>query len=170
MFKRIMMTITAAAFLMTAQPLLFAQMGPMKMRDGKGQGPNRGAMCERGGPGHFFGNPAVMQKELGLTDAQVTQIAGINKDFEKKMLGLKEKLAPMKFQLRKQLLEDTVDLGTVKSHLKQMADLKVELQMLKIQHRLDIEKILTPEQKAKLRQHRMHRMGKMGRGHGMMGL
>ena len=60
----------------------------------------------------------------------------------------------------------------MKSLFKEISDLKVEVQMLRIQHRLDIEKVLTAEQKAKMKQHRKHMMGKKGhgpKGHGPEG-
>ncbi|HOT46848.1 MAG TPA: Spy/CpxP family protein refolding chaperone [Spirochaetota bacterium] len=157
---------TAAIMALCAQPLLFAQGGGKK-GEGPGKGEKKQMMMEH--RGHFFGDPERMKKELKLTDEQVTKIEDINREHRKKMLDYKEKLAPKEIQLKKQLLEDTVDMARVRSLLKEIGDLKVELQALRIEHRLDIEKVLTPDQKAKMRQHRMHMMKKgMDRGYPMM--
>ncbi|TFH41283.1 MAG: periplasmic heavy metal sensor [Chrysiogenales bacterium] len=118
----------------------------------------RMGMMHPGGP--IFGNPAKMQKELGLTDVQVKEIGDINSEFEKKMLDYREKIAPKRIQLKKLLLEDTVDLVKVRALLQEIGNLRVELHLLRIQHRLEIESKLTAEQKAKVRQHRMHNMKK----------
>jgi Spy/CpxP family protein refolding chaperone len=147
--------VTAAALLLLVQPALYAQHGG-GMKGGRDGGKECPMMKGHDGP--VFGDPVRMQKELGLTDAQVVKIADINKEHKKKMLGYKEKLAPMKIQLKRQLLEDNVDMAKVRALIKDMSDLKVELQVLRIQHRLDIEKTLTLEQKAKMRAHRQQMM------------
>lgn len=153
--------LTAAILALMAQPVLFAQAGGKKGPAGR-KGDNRPMMAEC--KGMFFGDPVRMKKDLNLSDEQVTKIADINKDHMKKMLDYKEKLAPKKIQLKKLLLEDSVDMAKVRTLLKEIGDLRVELQALRIEHRLDIEKVLTPEQKAKMRQHRMHMMKKNDRG------
>jgi Spy/CpxP family protein refolding chaperone len=154
----------AAAVLMISQASLYAQRGG-PMRDGE-----KRYMNEKGG--RVFGDPARMQKELGLTDEQVKKISDINRDHEKKMLDYREKLAPKNIQLKRLLLDDAVDMASVRSLVKEISDLRAELQILRIQHRLDIEKVLTPEQKAKMKQHRKHMMKNKDfgpKGHGPMG-
>jgi Spy/CpxP family protein refolding chaperone len=154
----------AAAVLMISQASLYAErVGPM-------EGGHGYHMKEHGG--QIFGDPARMQKDLGLTDEQVKKISDINKNHEKKMLDYREKLAPKNIQLRKLLLDDAVDMASVRSLVKEISDLRAELQILRIQHRLDIEKVLTPEQKAKMKQHRKHMMKNKDfgpKGHGPMG-
>jgi Spy/CpxP family protein refolding chaperone len=153
--------LTAAMLALIAQPLLFAQAGGKKGHEGR-KGDRKQVMEEC--HGKFFGDPVRMKKDLNLTDEQVTKIGDINKEHRKKMLDYKEKLAPREIQLKKLLLEDTVDMAKVRALLKEIGDLRVELQALRIEHRLDIEKVLTPDQKAKMRQHRMHMMKKKGKG------
>jgi Spy/CpxP family protein refolding chaperone len=156
--------IAAAAVLMFSQTSLYAQRGGPK-EDG-----HRYHMKEHYGP--LFGDPARMQKDLGLTDEQVKKIADINKSHERKMLDYREKLAPKNIQLKRLLLDETVDMARVRTLVKEIADLRADLQILRIQHRLDIEKVLTPEQKAKMRQHRKHMMRDKDfgpKGHGPKG-
>ena len=148
--------ISAAAVLLISQASLYAErVGPMS-------GGEKKCMKEHGGP--IFGDPARMQKDLGLTDEQVKKMADINRSHERKMLDYREKLAPKSIQLKKLLLDDVVDMAKVRSLVKEISDLRAELQILRIQHRLEIEKVLTPEQKAKMKQHRMHMMKKRGFG------
>jgi Spy/CpxP family protein refolding chaperone len=162
--RRTILCAVAALALIATQPSLYAKEG------GNRQGPKGpGEKCMmhdmKGAGGPMFGDPEKMKKELGLNDEQVKKIAAINNEHHKKMLEFREKIAPKEIQLERLLLEDTVDLGKVKALLREISDLKVEVHMLMIQHRLDIEKVLTPEQKEKMKQHRKHMMKKM-KGHG----
>jgi len=158
--------IAAAAAMLIAQTSVYAKEGGKMHGNKKSSGQERmmkhGDRMGPGGP--MFGDPERMKKDLGLTDEQVKKIAGINNEHKKKMLEFREKIAPREIQLERLLLEDAVDLAKVRSLLREISDLKVEIQMLRIQHRLDIEKVLTTEQKAKMKQHRKHMMGKKGHG------
>lgn len=114
-----------------------------------------------GGPrdGIFFGNPGAMKQDLGLTDAQITKIGEINLGFKKQMLDQREKLVPKEIRLERLLLEDTPDLGNVRKALREISDIKLEIQMIKVSHRLEIEKVLTQEQKTRLKGMRKHHRG-----------
>jgi Spy/CpxP family protein refolding chaperone len=166
MRRIVLCAIAAAAALLIAQTSVFAKEGERKHGDKKASGQEcmmkHGDRMGPGGP--MFGDPERMKKDLGLTDEQVKKIAVINSEHKKKMLEFKEKMAPREIQLERLLLEDTVDLAKVRSLLSEISDLRVEVQMLRIQHRLEIEKVLTAEQKAKMKQHRKHMMGKKGHG------
>ncbi len=171
MTKAVHGMIGAMLVLVMAQAAVYAQRdgrGPGRgdcPRDGKMRGAMKGDMpC-----GPLFGNPARFQKELGLSDDQIKKIAEINKQHRQKMLDYREKMAPKNIQMKKLLLEDQVDLAKVRALLKEVSDYRVELHMLRIQHRLDIEKVLTTEQRAKMKSHMMNKMkgkGGGGRGHG----
>jgi Spy/CpxP family protein refolding chaperone len=159
--------VAVAAALMIAGPSTYAKEGGKRYGDKKVSGEKcmmHGDMKGPGGP--MFGDPAKMKKEYGLNDDQMKKIAAINNEHHKKMLEFREKMAPKEIQLERLLLEDAVDMGKVKSLLREISDVKVEVHMLMIQHRLDIEKVLTPEQKEKMKRHRKHMMKKMGPGPG----
>lgn len=163
-----------SAFLFMATTSVYAQgMGPggrkgdcPRFRDGKGFGPGYGRHMRHGRRhrrGPFFGNIQRMKDHLSLSDAQVSKIEKINLRFKKAHLSLKEKMVPKKIRIRRLLLEENVDLKKVKVLLRNIADVEVELRYLKIRHRVAIEKVLTPDQKRKLRSerkrkwHRRHR-------------
>lgn len=155
MKKKIQVLIVA--FLMAGLPAsLFAQMGK-----GMKDGPPR--KCERMDRRHMpFGNPQMMKERLGLSDQQIVEIGKINTRHEKAMLDYREKLAPKKIQLKRLLLEDNVDLKKVRGVLEDISEINVDLHMLRIQHRLDIEKVLTEEQRAKMKTHMKHMMHRDG--------
>lgn len=110
--------------------------------------------------GIFFGDPDILKKKLGLSDEQIDKISEINLEYKKRLLKIKEKIAPMRIKLKGMLLEDNVDLDKVRSLLKLISDLQVDLRMLRIKHRLDIEKTLKPSQKKRFRSSKM----RFGRG------
>ncbi len=152
---------TYVLFLTLVTTVAFAQ-GPK----GKGQSYD---MPMKKGP--IFGDIERLKQELGLSDAQVDKIVEINNMYEKRMLDLREKLAPKMIQLKKLLLEDEVDINAVRAKLKEIGELRIELHILRIQHVMNIEKQLNNDQLKKLKaykQKEMHRMEKM-RPHGPMG-
>jgi Spy/CpxP family protein refolding chaperone len=165
MRRIVLCSFVAAAALLIAQPSIYAKDDGNRQGDKKGPGEKCMMHGDMKGPGGMmFGDPEKMKKELGLNDEQMKKIAAINNEHHKKMLEFREKIAPKEIQLERLLLEDTVDLGKVKSLLREISDLKVEVHMLMIQHRLDIEKVLTPEQKEKMKAHRKHMMKMRGPG------
>lgn len=103
---------------------------------------------DRSGRRGFIGNPVVMKERLGLSDGQVNQISAINLEYKKKHLEYEEKIAPKRIALKRMLLEASVNLEEVRSLLKQISDLRVEVRMLRIKQKLDIEEIFTPSQRA----------------------
>jgi Spy/CpxP family protein refolding chaperone len=159
--KPIIIAIAAFALALSVSAASFAQPHHGKkdcppMKGAPGQGPM------------FFGNPVVFKQELGLSDQQIAKIEHINSEHQRKMLDWREKLEPKHIQLERLLLEDNVNLNNVRSVLREIADIRIEIHMLKIAHRLEIEKVLTAEQKTKLRSmRRQHpKMGPGMRHHG----
>ncbi len=135
-----------------AAPELLAQHGKMRQCPGYEKGYYRGP---------WYGNLEVMQEKLGLSDGQVEKITAINANFRKQMLDHREKLAPKNIQLRKLLLEDNVNISNVRANLREIYDIKIEIRITMIEHRLAIENVLTEKQKNRLRIERK----KMRRGH-----
>ncbi|MCU0845136.1 MAG: Spy/CpxP family protein refolding chaperone [Spirochaetes bacterium] len=151
MKKGTLVTAMALALLLAGGQALYAQKGD---RAGHGDRHHKGMKGDgtmMDGHGFFYGDPARMKTTLGLSDDQVNKIAAINLDYKKRFLDYREKMSPRHIQLKKLLLEDSVDINAARKVLKELADLQVETRVLRIQHRLDIEKLLTAEQKTKLR-------------------
>jgi Spy/CpxP family protein refolding chaperone len=139
--------------LLITQHLSYAK--PAKHKEHK---ENQRFCQERCPKGPFiFGDLIKLQKEIGLSDDQVKKIGDINTNFEKRMLTIKEKLVPMRIQLQKLLIEDVIEMDKVKNLLREISDIRIDIHITRIEHRIEIEKVLTPEQKAKIKTHR-HRM------------
>lgn len=102
-------------------------------------------------PGMRCMNPMMMKTHLGLSDDQAGKIDAIRLDYSKKILEYREKAAPKKIAVRRLLLEDNVDITRIRSLVKELGDLNVEMRMLKIQEHLDTDKVLTPAQRTKWR-------------------
>ncbi len=120
----------------------------------------------------LFGSRERMKEVLKLNESQLNKIETINHRFHKRHLELREKLAPLKIRLRRILLNDAVNLNKVRKQLRRISNVKIELRILRIKHRLEIEKVLTPKQKRILRsekmrgrKHKMHRRHRRHRGH-----
>ena len=119
--------------------------GPGMM--GEGMGPH-----DRGdfNP-YFFGVPDEMKKNLDLSDSQVEAITQKNEEIKNEHLRLRDLIRPKIRQLRAILLKDDVNIDQVRTMLKEISDIEIEIRLLKIKHRLAIEKILTPDQKNKMK-------------------
>ncbi len=119
---------------------------------GKDMGPGR--ECAMHNCPMFFGNPDRMKKELGLNDSQVNSIQDINQRYKRQFLDFKEKLAPKRVQLQRLMIEDTIDLNQVRQKMQEISAIMVDMKMLHVQQKVEIDRVLTPEQRSKLRQMR----------------
>ncbi|HSV96593.1 MAG TPA: Spy/CpxP family protein refolding chaperone [Spirochaetota bacterium] len=151
MTKSKLVTAVALALFLAGGQSLYAQKGDRGGHGGMHHKDMKGHGCMVDGCGPFYGDPAQMKTTLGLSDDQVNKIAAINLEYKKRFLDYREKISPKHIELKKLLLEDAVDIGAARKVLKELADLQVETRVLRIQHRLDIEKLLTKEQKTRLR-------------------
>ncbi len=100
-------------------------------------------------------NIEALKKQLNLTDEQTAKIKTLHTDHKKEMLIQKEALAPQKIKLQRLMMEDAVNLEEVKSLIMDMSKIHGEMHFAMIKHRLEVEKVLTPEQREKLK--KMHR-------------
>lgn len=108
----------------------------------QGQPCARGRICMQSG---------MLKQALSLSQDQAVKIDEINLEYRKKILEFREKIAPRKIALQRTLLEDIIDLSQARIMVREIADLNVEVRMLKIQKCADIAKVLTPEQRTRLR-------------------
>ena len=112
--------------------------------------PNRGqGGMER--PGMFMMNPEVLKEKINLNDEQLAAVTEINKKFREKMDSIHDKMKPKREALEKLVTAENVDRNKAKILLEEMSTLKVEAGMIRINHRLEIEKVLDARQQEKLR-------------------
>jgi Spy/CpxP family protein refolding chaperone len=117
-----------------------------------------------------------MRDKLDLTDAQVKQMQEIRYDFAKTGIGLRADLKETRLALQHELAQPNVDKKEIDKLVDQVAQAQKMLLKHRIDRRLAMKDVLTPEQQEKLQQ--MHggmmmgermgrRMGKkMGEGRG----
>jgi Spy/CpxP family protein refolding chaperone len=121
-----------------------------------------------------------MRDDLGLTDAQVKQMQEIQYDFAKTGIGLRADMKEARLALQHELTQPNVDQKEVDKLVDQVAQAQKMLLKHRIDRRLAMKNVLTPEQWDKFQQMRGgmmmgermgertgHRMGKkMGEGRG----
>ncbi len=108
----------------------------------------------RGGPPMLFDDTEFMKGKLGLSDEQIQAIGRINKAYHDKMVNLRNKMAPESRRLKELLKKDNVDRANIRKVLQSIGYLQTEMRYQMILHFLDIENVLTPEQRNKMKEER----------------
>ena len=113
------------------------------------------------GPG--YGYPAIPN----LTAEQSSQIQALQKAHMDETAPLQEELFKKRTELRSLWLTPNPDQAAITAKQKEILNLQTKLQEKGTNFRLEISKLLTPEQQAQLATYGLGfgpRMGKMGRG------
>jgi len=112
---------------------------------GKGMGPGMG----HGGGGDAFlmGKLEMIKAHLGLNDKQVADIQSLQLKYMKLMLEQKKQQMIVKFDLKALVFEPAVDAARAKALFLKEATIAAEQKMLKLQFMLDVEKLLSADQK-----------------------
>jgi Spy/CpxP family protein refolding chaperone len=149
-------------------------MGMGGMMD-RGMMGRHGMMSRHGmmGMGKMMGHGGMIQhhlerlaQQLELTDEQRTQMWSVLGNQAKEAFRLQADLGTLAIDLRQLLDADPVDLAKAKPLLQSIAGKEADLRLLHITAMQDMSKILTPEQRQKLRTIRRGMMGHSG----MMGM
>ncbi|MBN2401379.1 MAG: periplasmic heavy metal sensor [Spirochaetes bacterium] len=111
----------------------------------------------------FFGDPDAMKEKLGFTDEQMEKIGQINDEYRKKLLKIREDMDQKMNKLHSLLSDENINLINVRSLFEEISVYEVDIRMLKINHILDIEKVLTPVQRKQLRKSMRRMMGYLNR-------
>ena len=138
--KKITLTLVAVV----AGLLLVSQVFAWGPGGGKGFGSCRGAALER----------------LNLTDAQKAKIETLQNDHLKATKPLQEKVFDKSVELRRLWLQANPDKNKIFAAQKELRNLRNQMEDKVTALRLDINNVLTPEQKEKLANSRW------GKGHG----
>lgn len=135
--------------------LLLFMVQPLFARYGHGQMERDPFMGGRhGGPHHrrpWFGDEDLMRDQLGLSEKQVQAIISINRKMRERLFALGEQIRPLKRELHRLLSKENVSMQDARRQLEKISKLEIEIRILRIEHRLQIAKILTKEQRQKLR-------------------
>ncbi len=94
---------------------------------------------------------ATLQRELGLSDEQATQLRGIWGEGRKAAIRRHADLAIARMDLEEALEAPTVDEKLVASRVRAVSDLQAAAIKARVDQRLALRKVLTPEQQQKMR-------------------
>lgn len=152
--KKVILTILALA--------VVAVVATAALAKGPGRGPGYGP-CSRGEFGGFAG--------VDLTADQKAKLAQMRDSRFKEIEPLREKMFSKRDEVRKLWLEPNPDQGKIAAAQKEMRGMRDEMQDKMTAFRLESLKVLTPEQKEKMKSFSSRRgFGPAkGKGPGMMG-
>jgi Spy/CpxP family protein refolding chaperone len=85
-------------------------------------------------------------EKLNLTDEQKKDVDKIHVDAEKQTITQKAKEETARLELRQLLKADAPDKSAIEKKINDIADLKVQMHMIKISSWFAINKLLTPDQ------------------------
>lgn len=94
------------------------------------------------------------EKTLALSHEQKIKLDEINKRYEGQIHTIEEKMKPLHEAIRTELSASTIDYAKVQNYFEQLSQPQIELKMLGLKHFDEIQGILTPEQRKKMRDHR----------------
>jgi Spy/CpxP family protein refolding chaperone len=113
------------------------------------------AARSEGGPGPEGGrgprfDVARMQAELGLSDEQVAQLQKLRSDNRSQSIRRRADLRIAQGELNDLLRAEALDDNAVNAKLKQVTDLQAAATRARVEHRLALRRVLTPEQLTKM--------------------
>ncbi len=126
------------------------RMGRMMGGKGMGMGMMHHGKGMKGHKGNIFQKIMFLKTLLNLTPDQVTKIMKINIDYKIKRLNYMKVLAPLKIELKKLAMADTLDIKKIQQTLTKISSYKINKKLLRYQEQKAIMDLFTPEQKLKI--------------------
>jgi Spy/CpxP family protein refolding chaperone len=144
--------------------------GPASGHGGGTMHRGRGGMRGMGGMGGMGGGHAALGRHLELTERQQEQMTELHESAQRKMIAVRAGLAEAKLDLQKLMRADAPDRAKIDATIDRMAKLRADAQKARLGTRLEAHTILTPEQRAKMKEMRGGHGGQRGPGeHGRPG-
>lgn len=101
--------------------------------------------------GDIISKLIIHREALKLTEAQVLNLMRIKLNYAPKFVEAEKKYVIQKFDLRKEMLEENPNITKIERIMKAKMAAKADKAILRIKMRLEVEKLLDPVQKTKLR-------------------
>lgn len=120
------------------------------------KGEYSGKYCDKKGKG-FGSRIERMTKHLGLNDEQVKQARAVRDNFHPQMTTLRDSMKDTRKQLREVMHGKSVNQDDVKKLATKMGDLKAEKIILHSKMQAEMNKILTVEQREKMKEFKKNR-------------
>jgi len=89
--------------------------------------------------------------DLDLTDEQVSQLEKLSYDAKLKLIDLNSSLEKARLEMEKEMESGNDNLSAMKKNLESMSKIKVDIQELKLGNWFEAKKVLTEDQKAKVK-------------------
>jgi len=127
-------------------------------------------------PGRYRNPGRPMSCIQDLSEEQQEQIDALNTELQKARLPIKSEMEVLSAELKKLCIADLPDAGRINEAVEQMGEYRTALHKLRVQNRMKIRSLLTPDQRVQFdarcfsgrRHHGMRGQRKAGRG-GMRG-
>ncbi len=112
------------------------------------------ASAQQAGPGpqRHDGGRAGFQQALGLSDEQVTQLRKLRQDDRKQAIRRRADMQIARMELNEALGAPTIDEKVVAAKVQALTQLQSSALRARVDQRLALARILTPEQRAKMQQ------------------
>jgi len=125
----------------------FLAIASLAMAQGWGKGPG----CRMGlGPSADVYGPMGPGAGLNLTAEQIPKMQALQESYFKETMPLRNELMSKQLEMQGLWLQTDLDQEKILAKQKEISALKSQLQEKAIKHRLDVRKILTPEQQAQM--------------------
>jgi Spy/CpxP family protein refolding chaperone len=142
--------------------------GGSEREHGGGYGMGMGMSGHHATTGHLLRGLLRSQKEIGLSEDQVTKLKAIQLDLDRTRIKTEADIMVAERELSSLVEDSKADLGTIEAKVKQSETFQTSLRMTAIKARRDAMAVLTPEQseRVKIVHERMKNMGEMMGEHG----
>lgn len=137
---------------------------------GGGYSRGHGMRSHDASTGHLLRGLLGSQKEMGLTEDQVSKLKKIQLDLDKTRIKMEADILIAERELQSLIDDEKSDLGAIEAKLKESEMMEVGLRMAAIKVRRDVMALLTPEQSARIKaaheRRMMERKSEMGESKG----
>lgn len=137
---------------------------------GGGYSSGHGMRSHHASTGHLLRGLLGSQKEMGLTEDQVSKLKKIQLDLDKTRIKMEADILIAERELQSLIDDEKSDLGAIEAKLKESEMMEVGLRMAAIKVRRDVMALLTPEQSARIKavheRRMMERKSEMGESKG----
>lgn len=99
--------------------------------------------------GHLIRHLLKHEKDIGLTEEQVTKLKAMQLDLDKLRIKSEADIQVAERELKALVEDEKSDLGAIEAKLKQSEDSQVALRLASIKTRREVLALLTPEQRGK---------------------
>ena len=167
MKRSMRMGIVAMLMLFGGQPLWADEPHGGPKEQGKGYGEQGGMKGRHGGAGHFLRHLLIHQKEIGLSEEQISKITALQLELDKTRIRTEAEIQVAEREMHELIRDEKADLAAIEAKLRQGAELEVGLRLAAVKTRRAAMALLTPEQREKEKAE--HEKMMKQRGERMMG-